>query len=387
MISTLDTPTRRLYFIFLAGFVIFGTTFTITGAALPRIIRSFGWSYAVTGAVLAASAVGYLVSTFASGLLVRRFQPKRVLLAGLLLGSASMLFFMRWPSPWLNLGLNLAIGVCQGTLELVTNLEVIHMERRGQSRLMNLMHAAFSVGAIAGPFAVGTLFAAGLGGTVVFTAAGALLSLMALLFALTPFPRVHDEASHGKSRATLGQPLVLLLTVVLLVYVGTEVGVSNWVSEYFVNVLGAAASMGAFSVSLFWAGLLAGRLGVSFLYKGTRQELLLLALALSSACALTVALLMRSPAGVAAAIFLVGLGFSAFYPVTMALVGDRFKSGVAVGTVATGGATGSFAIPFVMAMVAQALGLRGGFWFYLGLDVVLVVLTLALIRLARGRHE
>jgi len=65
-------------------------------------------------------------------------------------------------------------------------------------------------------------------------------------------------------------------------------------------------------------------------------------------------------------------------------VGKHFKSGVAVGTVATGGAAGSITFPFIMAMLSQGMGIRRGFRLYLGLNVVLVTLSLALVRIVRG---
>jgi hypothetical protein len=34
-----------------------------------------------------------------------------------------------------------------------------------------------------------------------------------------------------------------------------------------------------------------------------------------------------------------------------------------------------------MAVLAQSVGLRGGFWFYLGLDLVMVGLSVVLIRM------
>jgi fucose permease len=377
-----DPATRGLYILFLCSFATFGALFTITGAALPQIIRMFGWSYALTGVVLAASSVAYFLSTFASGFLVQRFTPKTVLVTGLLIGAACMSFFVGWPSPWLNLGLNFGIGLCQGTIELVTNLQVIHMERKGQSRLMNLTHAGFSMGAIIGPAAMGYLLGTGSGGIIVFRAAAGLLGLMALLFALSPFPRIALEAPRDRGRARLlSQPLLLFITLFLLLYVGSELGVSTWVSEYFVQVLSTSASTGAFAVSLFWVGIFAGRLFISFFYRGTRQELVALALCILSVIALGVMLLVRSQAAVTVGVLLAGLASSGVYPLLMAIVGRYFKSGVAVGTAATGGAMGAFVFPFLMAVLAQGVGLTGGFWFYFGLDLVMVVLSFALVRM------
>jgi nitrate/nitrite transporter NarK len=90
-----------------------------------------------------------------------------------------------------------------------------------------------------------------------------------------------------------------------------------------------------------------------------------------------------STAAVAVGVFLTGLGLSALYPLVMTIVGRYFKSGFAVGTVATGGGLGSFTFPFLMAVVAESIGLRGGFWFYLGLTLVLVVLSLAIVSMVK----
>ena len=66
-----------------------------------------------------------------------------------------------------------------------------------------------------------------------------ILNASALLFAFVRFPRDQEaETSEKKGTAKiLRTPLLLLLTILLFLYVGAELGVSNWVSEYFVKVL------------------------------------------------------------------------------------------------------------------------------------------------------
>jgi len=386
MIDIPDRPTRRLYFLFLLGFATFGVIFTIIGAALPHIISTFHWSYTLTGVVLAANAVGYFVSTFTCGILVQRIAAKKVLVCGLILGAFSVSLFVRWPSPWLNLALNFGIGLCQGTIEVVTNLEVMHMERKGQSRLINLAHAAFSAGGIIGPASMGFLLGAGNGGLAVFTATAAVFALMALLFWLSPFPRIQEPEDHerGQGLKSILQPLLLLITFFLLLYVGTEMGVSTWIAEYFVRAHGTTASVGAFAVSLFWTGLLVGRFSLSVAYRGSRQERLLVGLTILAAAALAMILLAASTWAVALAVFLTGLGFSGIYPLSIAIVGRHHTSGVAMGAVTTGGGIGSFTFPFLMAVLAQTVGIRGGFWFYLGLGLVLAVMAATINRVARS---
>ena len=68
----LESTDRRLYIGLLANFILFGIVLSIRGATVPTLVRTYGWSYPVTGIVLAASSVGYFISTFASGFLMRR---------------------------------------------------------------------------------------------------------------------------------------------------------------------------------------------------------------------------------------------------------------------------------------------------------------------------
>jgi fucose permease len=270
-------------------------------------------------------------------------------------------------------------------MEVVINLEVIHMEEKGQSRLMNLIHAAFCAGAILGPAAVGFVLQKGMPLVWIFMASAALYAVFAVIVACVRFPRVQPVYEKGADSGLrlLREPVLLIMTAALLIYVGTEIGISSWSSEYVVRVLGVAAWAGAFTPALFWLGLLGGRLAISFGYKGSRQELLMLALSAISATGLLVVLLAPSAAIVAVAVFVAGLGSSGFYPLGMSLVGRRFKSGVAVGTVATGGAAGSIVFPFAMAVIAQTIGIRSGFWFYLGVNIFLVFLTMVLVRIVR----
>jgi len=389
MLTRLEPRSRNLLTLLICNFAAFGIIFTVVGAALPQIIRTYHWSYALTGLVLSASAIGYFLSCFFSGLLVRPFPPKTVLVAGLVVGAAGMSLFARWPSPLLNFCLNLAVGLCQGATEVVTNMEVVQIEQKGQSRIMNLVHAAFCVGAMVGPAMVGYLAVSGISGTVMFSVSAGVLLLMAILFAVTVFPRPHQEASDpaedGGWTWFLRQPMLLLLSFLLLVYVGAELGVSTWVSEYFVTVLGASESTGALMVSVLWFGLLVGRLSTSLGYRGTHQEYLLLGFALLAAAGVGDLLAARSQVGVGIGVLLAGLGLSAIYPTAMAVVGHYYPSGAAVGTAASGGGFGSFAFPFLMSVLSQEVGLRGGFWFYLGLTLVIALLSSILIRMVRRR--
>jgi fucose permease len=369
----------------LVNFMLFGVTLTIIGATLPKIIREFQWSYTATGAVIAAGSIGYFVSTFLSGILLQWLNPKLIIVAGLAIQAMGLSLFAARPVVLLNLLLHFLIGLGQGGTEVVVNFSVVRIERSGQSRLMSLMHAAFAVGGIIGPFAVGTIIAAGLSWQMIYRMMALLSLLMASTLSLLSFSRLGGESAESGDEPRvielLRHPLLILSFLILFLYVGTELGVSAWVAEYYVKILGASDSVGAYMVSVFWMGLLIGRLGVSFGYGGYRQAELLFALASTCTVALLFAVLMKGTWLAGAGFFISGLGYSAIYPVVMALVGKHFKrgQGVAIGFTSTGGGIGAFAFPFFMAAIADRFGIQRGFFFYVILDVVMTALTCAVI--------
>lgn len=380
----IESQFRSLYFAMLLNFVIFGVTLTIIGATLPKIIREFQWSYTATGVVLSAGSIGYFVSTFVSGILLQRLRPKLIVATGLAIQAVGLSLFAARPVVLLNLMLNFLIGLGQGGTEVVVNFSVVHMERSGQSRLMNLMHAAFAVGAIIGPFAVGRIMDAGLSWQMIYRLMALVTILMAGTLSLLPFSRLKRESSKSGDEPRLIEllkhPLLILSFLILFLYVGTELGVSAWVAEYYVKILDVSASAGAYMISIFWIGLLAGRLGLSG-YRGRRQAEVMFILASTCTVALLFAVLMRGPWLAGFGFFLAGLGFSAIYPLVIALVGKHFKrgQGAAIGFAATGGGIGAFAFPFFMAAIADRFGMRRGFFFYIALDFIMVVLTCAVI--------
>jgi fucose permease len=384
---------RGLAALLFLGFATYGNVVTIFGATLPRIIGDYGWSYTVTGIVLAASAVSFFLTTFAAGFLIETIRPGPLLVVGLLLGAVSISLFARWPSPGLNILLNLAVGVYMGIVEVITNYEAIRMETGGKSRLMNLLHAGFSLGAIVGPLVVGSILRAGGSWKAIYPASGALLLVMACLFVAFPFPDYEKRAERKASRGLrlAKEPLLLLFTAVIILYVGSELGVTNWASEYFVRILGAPASTAAFAVSALWIGLLAGRSLLSLAYHGTRQEIVLLVLSLVCAGCLLGFLAVRGSAAGLAIVFVLGMGYSGIYPLIMTLTGRAFKSSAAVGIVTTGAGLGSFSFPFLLAGIAESFGLRTGFLMLavlpLGIAVVAVVLIRRLPRREQEREQ
>lgn len=354
---------------FFVNFVFFGAVVILVGAAVPEILRTYSWRYVEMGAILAGGSIGYFVSTFVCGILLRRWGPKRVIVYGLVLQAVGLAAFGQMPSLVINAIALLLIGLGQGGSEVVTNFSVVRIEHSGRSNLMNFIHAAFTAGAIVGPLGIGQLIERGYPWQVAFLALAFLSLLMALAFTLLSFETVSaDPARQENSPLSylMSQPLMLLLTTLILLYVGVEIGTSNWIAEYFVQSLGVSAASGAYTVSLFWMGLLAGRLSVAIFYRRDDQAVLLVTACILSALSLSLGLWGDSFVWKAACFFSTGMGFSIVYPVVVVLAGRFFptQQEMAIAIISTGGGVGSFAFPFAMSSLADSWGIERAFWFY-----------------------
>ncbi len=378
---------RALFLALFAVFILFGTSMTIIGATLPKILADFNWSYMAAGVVLGAGAVAYFLATFAAGYLVKHWGPKPTILLGLVLDAVGLAFFATTPDPLSNTLLSALIGLGQGGVEIGVNWSTLRIDSENSGRPMNLMHGAFAVGAILGPLTVGLLMQNGFEWTAVYRGMALIFALLAVLIALTPLTlTAHVVTEDDKTPERLSaNPAYWLSFLALFLYVGVELGVSNWVAEYFVAVFAYSTAASALLVSLFWIGLLAGRFGVPLLYKGSSQDAVLVGLSALATTAIALLTLLGYTAANAithnvgmALVFLAGLGCSIYYPAVITMLGKCFPhaQSQAIGFAATGGGIGAFVFPFLMSAIAQNWGIRAGFATYGVFAVAMTVVAI-----------
>ena len=394
----IESRHRALFLTLFATFVIFGTSMTVIGATLPKILTSFGWSYVVAGVVLAANSIAYFSFTLVAGHLVKRWGPRRTIAAGMGVVALGLAFFAGTPDPVINTGLGVLMGIGQGCIELTVNWSTLQLDTRRSGRPMNLMHGAFAVGAILGPLALGALLALGFDWIAIYRGMSGIFGLLGLWYLRVPM-RLDAAPLPGGAEARTSPPARLsahpaywLSFLALFLYVGVEIGLSNWIAQYFVVVFAYPVADSALLVSLFWAGLLAGRFGVPMFYRGNRQDLTLLGTsALATLSIIGLCLLGLVPPGpvvLALALGLValsGLGCSIYYPEVITLLGQVFPraQSQAIAFAATGGGVGAFVFPFLMSALAQGWGLSLGFATYAVFGTAMTAAALGLIRSAR----
>jgi MFS family permease len=119
--------------------------------------------------------------------------------------------------------------------------------------------------------------------------------------------------------------------------------------------------------------------------RGDRRELLLVLCAFGCTLFFGLLLLSGDPWFALAFLFLTGTGYSGIFPLVMSIAGSRYKTGAAVGFISMGGGFGSLVFPFILAFLADRIGLKAAFFFCLFLNGMFFILSAALRRLRRAQ--
>jgi fucose permease len=160
----------------------------------------------------------------------------------------------------------LAVGAAGGGVDAALNTAVA---LSGQSRLMNVLHSAYGVGAALGPLmvtaavAVATwraAYAVVLAGEVVLVA-----SWWFLRPRFPPLPAVgpRRRASPPGAAGAAHRRLVWAALTVFFVYTGVEVGTGAWAASYLRGPGGLSPTVAGLAVFAYWAGLAGGRLAAA----------------------------------------------------------------------------------------------------------------------------
>ena len=364
-----------------------------TGLLIPSLIRSieatFGQTDAGIGIVYLAYALAYASGSFGGGSLTERFGRRLVLGGAVLahgLGVAGLGLAPTWE---VFLVAALVAGAGAGCLDGGANGLVLDVYREGRGRAMNLLHMSFSVGALSAPLIVGSLVAGGVPWQTVVVASGAVVSLLAVVYAVVPMPsgrrstvgqdtRSSVATSDHGGRRLLAGPL-LLLGIAIATYVASEVGVSNWLVRFLEP---APLTTATLALSLYWAGLTLGRLVASVIADRFDHLRFTIACALAVAFLVAVAVLAPSLPLSIAAFAAAGVASGPVFPMIVAIGGERYPDrSAAVGGSLTGMAiVGSIVYPPTMGLLSVTVGLTVAM-----LGNVLLAIACAVALVAFGR--
>jgi fucose permease len=369
-----------------AGLFVFGIVMAVLGAILPSLFERIRIDKAEAGGLFLYMNFAMLLVSFFFGPIVDRFGFKLFLLASSLLVALSFGLLAFAPGAALVVAAVVLLGLGGGGLNGGTNALTNDLNPGGRGPALNLLGIFFGFGALTIPFLIGTLLGwAGLSRILILAAALGLVPFV--LFASSAFPKPKQPQGFPirEARRVAGDPVLWLCAFLLFFQSGNEFTLGGWISTYLHEDFGLTPTAASLVLAGYWAAVMAGRLAASRLVRKTGHDTLVLGSAVLSLAATLLLVLAAAPGAAVAGALLVGLGFAAIYPTTLATAGGRFAaiSGTAFSVIFTVALCGGMLAPWLAGTIAQATSLRRGLLVPVASCAMIIVIQVVLGRASK----
>ncbi len=385
---------KRNYYLVVLVFVTFFVMSLVTnilGALIPDIRVSFALSLTFAAFLPFAFFIAYGFMSIPAGLLIEAYGEKPVMMGAFLVSLTGSLMFALFPTYLVAITALFVIGAGIAVLQVAVNplLRTSGGEEHfafnsvlaqlffgGASFLSPQLYSylVLNLGAEGSDDNVllavlSRLIPAELPWVSLYWVFAAALLMMVGVVAVSRFPRVELAESErvgglDSFRQLLRNRIVLLYSLGIFCYVGSEQGTANWISQFLATYHGYdPQTVGANAVSLFWGLMVVGCILGMILLKIFDSRHVIIGFTSAAILSLTVALL--GPGPVATVAFpLVGFFASVMWSVIFSLALNSVEehhgsfSGILC-TAIIGGAV----VPVIIGAIGDAAGLRVGMMF------------------------
>ena len=360
---------RSWRFAIFAMFGANGLAIGTWGARTPATAAALDLGLGQMGLLITAIPLGSLLGLLVSSHVLERLGERRTAVVAQFIGMLAFAGFgitaVVTGSALLGAPLLVLYGAGIAVSNIVINLEAASSDRAAGRTLMPLFHAAFSIGAVVGAAlgAVGSAAQVPISIQFPVIAAVILTIVLSVVRLLPELRESHVEPPSFAERMRVWvEPRTLLIGFIVLAASFTEGTANNWLSLAMVSGRGWQPEVGAASVTVFAAAMVAGRfIGGWFVDRFGRVAALRTAFALAAAGVLVVTLV-DAELATFAAVALWGLGASLGYPLGISAAADEKRNAAArVAAVATVATISGLLGPTVIGLLGEFVGLPQAF--------------------------
>ncbi len=362
----------KLYSYF--AFFAFGFFVMILSSAFPKVLTDLSIDYLHGGYLLIIGTAGYVVGSLLCAIFAHITGLKRIAMAGAFFMIIGAIMFAFSDNFFEIAMADMLANVGAGFIEVGVGSLVGSEAKEMASNLLNRVNSLFALGALISPFLVSAFMKIGFGWRAVYLFE-ALFALIAFVFSfrLKEPKMVEEEKLNLK---LIFSPSILVINILIMIYVGYEVGYSSWISTLLVRGHGMSITMAAISSSVFWMGMFVGRYAASFLK--IKEEIWLFAIVVSSLISAVASMLTLNIWLSIIFVFLSGLSFASTYPTIQAMLVNR-----------AGGRIGNLMGIFVLFvgvgasisqwLIGQVANVGGIFWGFVVIPLLIVLEMMMII--------
>ncbi|HBN83509.1 MAG TPA: hypothetical protein DDZ89_06650 [Clostridiales bacterium] len=364
------SDTKRTQFILLVSIYLLMAAYafsnTMLGPLMGKMINDYRLDLSQGALPVTFQSIGGLLAIIFGGILADIYKKPNIIILGFLLYSFGLLAVGSAPAYPLLLMSFFVIGISR-MVDTVLNAYISDLFPEKRSKYLSLLHTFFGIGAFSGPLFVRVI--TDVDGTwnrpYRFLAFGC---LALLLFFILCIPKSTTQMRHEVKQVTdkssfkeiLTSKYIWLLCLIMFLYSGHQNGVSVWLPMYMETGLNASPALSSTGLSIFWLGIIAGRLGASFLPENFQGKKLIGIGSFIGGILLGMGIILKNPI-----LLIVFSGFAGFLtgaiiPMIVAMACDRHSknSGTASSMIFISGTLASMLFPPSIGKIAEAFSFQ-----------------------------
>ncbi len=348
---------RLLTAAYYLSFVVLGLASAAEGPSLPTLAAHTSSPLNQISLIFVAGSIGYLLGSMIGGRAYDSLSQHRFMAGTLLLMVVAAVAFPLASALWFLLVAAFGMGLGKGALDVGCNILLQWVHGKQVAPYMNGLHFSFGVGAFLSPILLAQIISITHEIYWVFWIIALLMiPLAAWLWVLPPPPiRTYAETSDD---ALISVVPILLIVLAFILYVGAEVGFSNWIYTYALTLKLATKVTAAYLTSAFWGLFTMGRLLGVWLSTRARSRTILFADFIGCFASLGL-ILLRGDSALLLWIGTIGLGISmaSIFPTIMMLASESLRiTGTVTGWFLVGSGAGGMFLPWLIGQAFTSSG-------------------------------
>jgi FHS family Na+ dependent glucose MFS transporter 1 len=339
------------------AFIALGLVTASLGATLPGLAENVHASLDAISILFTAGALGYLLGSLLGGRAYDHAPGHAVMGSFLLLLASMMALVPLVPWLWLLVAVTLVRGAASGTVDVGGNTLLVWLHGREVGPFMSGLHFCFGVGAFCAPLIIAQAVQRSGDITWAYWILALLIAPVALWILRLPSPAARSNGDDDPAKNS-SPFMVVLVSLVLLLYVGAESSMGGWIYTYATATGLSGDTQAAYLTSVFWGVLAGGRLLSIPLTKRFSPRAMLVADWLGCLISVGVMVLFRE-ASLAVWLGTVGVGFSmaSIFPMMLSFAERRMAiTGRITGWFFVGASVGGMSLPWLIGQLFESMG-------------------------------
>ena len=391
----MDTKTKRqtlktFYFIY----TLFGLSVVMIDPLIPIISEQINVGFDKIGIALFLGSVATLISNFIAGRLSDRIDIKKLVLFGLILLFLGFTLFGIYLNYILFIIIIILLRIGFGTIDTTIHSFSSKLYKKDVSKVFLNLDIGWFSGAFLGPLVISAvLFFDFLPRYLFFITAFTYLVSIVIFYRTCPKKRIRDDdlsaekdiaPSRRKGLTSLKDPAVIIGGLVLFFYIGSIIGLSTWLTTYFLD-LGIRVAYGSAILSIFWFFSIIGMLIMTRIISRVKEITILFYSCLAGTICLALFTFMSNVYGKIMVLAIMAVFLSGVFPLTTAISvqRDQENSGTILGFVIALAFAGSIVFQPIFGYVAEYFGKNYIVFIALGGALIGLIFTFILFRIIR----